>query len=704
MSLYLINKELLSEKSRRFTSLNEIICSLGEVLKPPENYTVSQAAEKWRFLNNPGAYVGPWHNWAVYSLVEPQDTIMSRHYSGLVFAGPAQTGKTDALVLNALTYCVKVQPLDMMLVSPTHTDGRDFSIRRVDRLHLHSKEVGAMLASSKDADNKFDKSYTNGMLFTIGWPTKSQVAGKPIPIVVITDRDRMPDDIDGDGEIFDLASKRTETFGSYAMTVAESSPSKPIINPKYIKQTPHEAPPCEGILKLYNRGDRRRWNWPCPSCNRYFEGTFEMLVWDSTTPDLTNMERGATVRMQCPHCPYLIHFDERLGMEQWGIWLKDGQGIDEKGRVFGKPPKTKIASFWLTGVAAAFNNWMKLVTAFLDMTDEYERTGSEEGLKKFYNNDLGLPYLPKSMMDDLRTPEELKARADKYLPEREVPANVRFMVAICDVQKNMWKVQVFGIMPGIRFDMVTIDRFDVFKSQRLDEDGERKWVKPGTYLEDWDELVEHVMEKQYPLGDGSGRKMAIRFVGCDSGGKAGVTGNAYNFYRKLKTEGKANRFVLIKGEPKPNQPRTRIGLPDSNRKDKLAVARGDVPVLFLNSNLLKDDLNGRLDCLEPGKGMYITPGWLSDSFYAELCVEVRTAKGWENLNGYRNETWDLSYYCIGLCISKYVGVESINWEKPPSWAAEWDQNDMVSKAEAKARFAPELESNYDFASFGKALG
>ena len=26
-----------------------------------------------------------------------------------------------------------------------------------------------------------------------------------------------------------------------------------------------------GILSLYNRGDRRRWYWPCPHCGEYFQ-------------------------------------------------------------------------------------------------------------------------------------------------------------------------------------------------------------------------------------------------------------------------------------------------------------------------------------------------------------------------------------------------------------------------------------------------
>ena len=132
-------------------------------------------------------------------------------------------------------------------------------------------------------------------------------------------------------------------------------------------------------------------------------------------------------------------------------------------------------------------------------------------------------------------------------------------------------------------------------------------------------------------------------------------------------------------------------------------ARGDIPLLMLNSNLIKDDLDGRLDCLEPGKGMYRFPDWMSDSWFSELCAETRTDKGWQNTAGLRNEAWDLSYYCIGLCVSELLRVENLNWADPPGWAAEWDKNDFVREPEKEVPFVNSLKSSYDFAQFGKAL-
>lgn len=684
----------------RFESIDEMIMSVAEILEPSEELSVSEAAERYRFVNQPGAYVGPWLNKTTPMMVEPMDTFTSRQYSGCVFVGPAQSGKTDSLVLNTVAYSVKVEPMDMMIVCPTQTAGRDFSIRRIDRLHRHSAEIGKMQLGGADYDNKFDKQYRNGMLLTISWPTPTELAGKPIGRIVMTDFDRMPMDVDGDGNPYDLASKRTTTYGSYAMTLAESSPSKPVTNLKWIAQTPHEAPPCEGILALYNRGDRRRWYWPCKSCGEFFEGRFEHLVYEKAEGQ-TNLETSETARLKCPMCSFEHHVDDREEMNAKGVWLKDGQGIERDGRIFGTQPRTTIASFWMRGVAAVFTNWKKLVAQYLDANDDFERTGSQDALRKFYNNDLGEPFYEKGY-DDIRLPETLKSRAEK-LRERYVPAGVRFLVATIDVQKNMWVVTVFGVLPGRPFDTVVVDTFDIRKSKRTDDVGDPLWVKPASYLEDWDEITEHVIQKEYPLDDDTGRMMSIKFVGCDSGGQEGVTAKAYDYYRKLRNENMHRRFILLKGDSKPAHPRARITTPDSSQKGPKAIAKGDVPVMILNSNLLKDDLNGRLDSIEPGKGMYRMPDWLGDRFYAELCTEIRTAKGWVNTAGQRNEAWDLSYYALGLLVSELIRAEHIDWDNPPSWAADWDKNDLVREPEAPVPFSNTTESKYDFANFAEAL-
>lgn len=673
-------------------SIYDMLKGMEDALRPPERLTVSQAAEKYRLLNNPGAYVGPWKNGTVPYMTEVMDTLDSRDYSATVFAGPAQCGKTD-IILNWLLHSVICQPSDFILYQTSQSVARDFSKRRVDRLHRHSPEMGNRLSPRKDDNNVFDCMYKSGMLFTLSWPTINELSGRPIGRVALTDYDRMPENVDGEGSPFDLGRKRGTTFGSFAMTFAESSPGYAIERTAWVPATPHEAPPTKGVLSLYNRGDRRRWYWPCIHCGEFYEPDFHLLIYPETVDIIEAAEQA---KMACPHCGALMDPGMKAEVNRRGVWLKDGQKIRADGAVVGAGPRSDIASFWLKGTAAAFADWKTLVTNYLKAVQEFERTGSQEALKSTVNTDQGLPYLPRGIGSE-RLPEELKGRATE-LPQAVVPEGVRFLNATVDVQSNRFSVQVTGTMPG--GDKLVIDRFEIIKSERYDDDGDRLWLKPGAYPEDWDVLLAGVIDKTYPLGDGSGRHMMIRMVGCDSGGKGGTTSNAYKFYTRLKREGKHKRFRLIKGTANEAAPRAAVSYPDAQRKDRLADARGDIPVLMLQVNKLKDQLNNMLDRTEPGGGMIVFGDWLSDDFYTELTVEIRTAKGWENPKKHRNEAWDHLVYDLGLC--SHMRVDSFSWDNVPNWAGEWDENPLVFGGET-SRFEPKKKDHHNLGKLGALL-
>lgn len=705
-------------------SLEDLIVQTAEGVRPPERLTVSEAAEKYRYLNNPGAYVGPWRNDTTPYLVEPSDVLASVSHTAMIFAGPAQCGKTD-MFLNWQTYSVVCDPADMMLIQTSQTTARDFSIRRVDRLHRHSKAVGERLIQRRDADNTFDKQYQSGMLVTLSWPTINELSGKPIPRLWLTDYDRMDDDVDGEGAPFDLAKKRATTFKSHGMCAAESSPGYVIDNPKWMPSSKHEAPPTKGILALFNRGDRRRWYWRCVNCNQSFEPDFHLIKYPDTT-DI--MEAAEMATLQCPFCEIDYSHEPANGlpgkfeMNLKGKWLKDGEIWMPDGSVEGKGIRSEIASFWLKGAAAAFATWKTLVFNYLTAEREYESTGSEEALKTTVNTDQGNPYTPKLMASG-RLPEELKARA-KPLGQREVPPGVRFLVASVDVQKNRFVVQVHGV--GVGKDVWIIDRFEIRKSKRLDEDREHLWVNPGAYFEDWKMLTEEVLLKSYPLMDGSGRRMPIKLTVCDSGGKEGVTANAYDFVRWLRrgdvdedgndiaTEeqgtykwesGIAQRFLLVKGASVKGAPRVSISFPDSQRKDRMAGARGEIPVLLMNTDILKDTLDKMLDRRDPRGGRINFPDWLGDNFYTELTVETKDPnKGWINPRKYRNESWDLLVYYLAGTLTKLIGLEHLDWDNPPGWAEDWDHNDLVFDPTAQEKpFAGEVKPKGKLSSLAKNL-
>lgn len=689
-----------------YLDLEAIVRETAEVVRPPERLTVAEAAEKYRYINNRGSYVGPWRNSTTPYLVEPMEALTDRGFTEWVFVSASQSGKTDSF-LNFLTYTVVCDPSDIMLVEVSQERAGDFSKRRIDRLHRASPEVGNKILHRPHMDNVTSKRYTTGTMLNLGWPSITALSGRPIRFVFLTDYDRMPLDVEGEGSAFGLARARITSFGRHGMVAAESSPSHPVLDPQWVPGTPHEAPPAEGILSLYNRGDRRRWYWTCIDCGNAFEPAFALLRWDEHDDPMKSAE---SARMECPHCarPYTHGADIGPGkhaMNLRGFWMKDGQRWNRREqRIEGEAFRSDMASFWLQGVAAAFKDWRTIVLNWLQANQEYLRTGSESALQTTVNTDQAQPYTPKSHEVD-RLPEVLRSRAFDF-GYKVVPEQARFLVAAVDVQKTRFVVQVVGV--GYGADLWVIDRFDIRYSRREDTEkpGQFHRVRPFTYREDWRLLLDEVVLRTYELGDGSGRRMAIKVTVCDSGGMDAATANAYAFWRWLKT-GPASededreswedtfekhtqlhqRFQLYRGETRNVPKRVEVTYPDSGRRARFAGARGEIPLLVTNTTPIKNELDSRLDRVTEGTGKINFASWLNLNFFKELTVETKDLKGlWQNPRGFRNESWDLFVMALAVMIStRHIGIERVDWDDPPTWARVHDENDLV--------FMPEPEGD-----------
>ncbi len=657
----------------------EIRSDAVKAVKAPVRMRVSEAASRYVTVNSPGGYQGPYDPDLTPYMVEPMDTLAAREYEAVVFVGPARSSKTQSLVDGWYGYAVMCDPGDMGLYFPVEGNAKDYSKRRLNRLNKASDEIRAMISPRSHDDNLFSKTFRNGMLVDLLWPTSSRMAQRDMRYVVLSDYDSMPEDVDGEGEPFALALKRVQTFMSAGMCMAESSPKKEIINPKWTPTTSHEGPPAPGIMSLFNRGDRRRRYWPCVECDEYFIPTFDRLWY----PEIDNIqEAAAQVQIVCPSCGCQIGPEHKTEMDANGAWVRDGLKISKGGIITGEAYGSSIASFWLHGPNARFQTWESIVLKYLQAKAEYERTGSEKALKTTVNVDQGSPYLPISRKST-RTADELISRAIEWT-RGTVPEGVRYLLATVDVQGNRFEVLVTGY--GIEQESWIVDRFALHWSDRVTAAGEKEPLDPPGHQEDWT-VLNALIGKEYPLGDDSGRRMAVHFVGVDSGGKKGVTTRALNWWRSLRRSGKNRNVRLIKGEgdrPNAKIPRVRETYPDSSkRKDRHSGARGDVPMLILNTNELKDALNNDLTRKEEGPGFVHLPSWLEEKYFAEIVAETRTSTGWKNIGSERNETWDLLNY--GKALNLYLGVEKIDWKTPPKWAAVWDRNSHVSGAESTTK-------------------
>ena len=652
------------------TTAAEVRQSVAELIRPPRRMTPSEATAA--YLRNER---GPWSAELAPEMIEPLDMLGGREYQGIVFIGPSRCSKTMTLVLGGITYVVTCAPGDMLVSHMTQDAARDFSRTDLDRALRHSPELHSRLSPRARDDNTYDKFFRSGMMLKIGWPAVSQLSAKTLKYVLLTDYDRPTnrDNVDGEGPYWDLGYKRIQTYMSRGKCVAESSPGEDFRDPHWKARTKHEAPPARGIMSLYNRGTRARLYWPCQHCGHRFQAEpglgnfpvpeFEALEKMVLTSDLMSLA-AELAHVVCPDCGALHDMGNRPAMKAAARWVHDGQTIDRLGRIYGVRRRSQIASYWLGAAAAAYQRWDSLILKYLQAVQAYVRTGTEDELRAVTGTDLGAPYLPRALANR-RSADELMKRAEQEEGEKGVvPAGVRFLVAAVDVQAHRFVVQVFGF--GAALEVWLVDRFDISASRRP-EGNRYAAIDPSAYEEDWDVLVDEVIEKAYPVA-GMNAYLKATLTLCDSGGRAGVTERAYEAWRRFRRKGLAKRFRLVKGDGRINQPRVRETWPDASGRGgaRAANARGDVPVIMINTNVLKDAVAGDLARDVPGPGYVHLPQWLEPEIYDELTAEVRTDKGWIREKGAPNEAFDLHVYARAGCV--ILGAEKINWSNPPKWA------------------------------------
>lgn len=675
------------DESRHFASALEDVLGPYQAFRPPKRMSVSEGAAANLVIKQTGGPATPWSPEETPYMVEPTNMLASRRHEAVIFVGPARTGKTASLLLGWMAHVVVNDPGDMLVIQMSQDKAREFSKTDVDRALRHSPNLASLKSASAQDDTVHDKQFKHGMWLRIAWPTVSNVSGATYRYGASTDYDRVPDDI-GEGALFPMLLKRTTTFMSRGMAMAESSPGRDLTDPNWRPATPHEAPPTTGILGLYNASDRRRWYWKCPDCRGRFEaepgmGLFHLPPEEQLAPMVREGSLDALAteynRVICPHCGSMLEPKWKSMLNKSGIWLPDGVQMDEDDVILGDAAVSPTAGYWLGGVAAAFQSWKSLLLRYFGALRQYELSGDEEPLKNTTNVDQGMPYMSRHLARAAADQNDPESRKEGAIDRFIVPDEARCLIASVDVQGGTnarFVVQVHAVGPHL--EQWPIDRYNITESAREGMGGNAP-IDPASYSEDWDLLTERILRSTYRTSD-EGREMRVKLLVCDTGGEDGVTDKAYDWYRRMRRLGYAQRIMLIKGASSRTAPmirETMVG--GKNGKE------GDIPLFMLNPNLLKDAVWTGLKRRTPGPGYIHLPTWLPQAFYDELLrSEVRLENGtWSQIRK-RNEALDLAAYVRAGCLR--LGIDKIKWSDPkavPHWLRPHDKNSEVITVEER---------------------
>ena len=640
------------------------------ILAPVRRMSVSHWAGSERKLKDNGAIIA-WDNKVTPYMVEPMDMSTSRRFRGTIFAGPARTGKTDALILNRLGQAICCEPCDMRVIHMDQNAAREFALKKLGALINYTPAIKRRLGRGRFDNNILDKRFQGGMTLDIGWPVVSKMSASDLPLMMLTDYDRMPEDVNGEGNPFDLSLKRTETFGSRGMAIAESSPGRLIEDDDFLSPegAPHMAPPATGILALYNRGTRGRWYWTCPDCAEQFEPDYELLHFpDEGSPK----ERGLAAVMVCPHCGAIFEPRHKRELNRAGLWLHESKAGELVSVHDEALRETEIVSYWMKGAAAAFQSWASLVSRYETAWLEFQQTGDETALKTTINVDQGKPYSSRMVEeeDDL-TVRQLKDKAEQYLL-KVAPPETRFVTVSVDVQKSRFVCQADAWGPGL--ERWLIDRFDIHTPPAGSPRADERAIDPAKYKEDWEALLP-LLENYYPVA-GSDYQIKPAALIVDSGGADGVTKNAYAFFRRARKLGLRRRVFLAKGLDRWDRDRAKEVTPEKE-EGKRVKKRSDLKIVRVGTWRLKSEITASLAREDPGADAYHLTRNLPAHVFEEFCAERRTPKGWVLRKGRkRNEALDLGVY--GLALVLVLRAEKINWKRPPIWARPMETNSFAA--------------------------
>jgi phage terminase large subunit GpA-like protein len=660
-----------------FASVKALVNEGLQLLLPPTRETVDEFAIGHRLLpRKTGTGFDLYtHDEAPY-LALPMRTLTSHQYLYTAIVGPAQCGKT-AVAENELLHAVAKQPRSMLWYMQTDESLEAYVKGRINPMVEAHQEMRSRLGDRPEDNAQHFKKF-DGMRAEFLSFTYNNLINKNAPLIVADEWDAYDDNI---GDPKTLLDARRQYYGKLSHLLAISHADKAT----GLDPNKHWS---KGIMRLYADSTRFVWYWPCPHCGAWSSPApiarrVMTLEWPKDAP-LNEVEREA--HLLCPVNGCVIVDRERRGMNiaafnsPFGGWIGQGQEISEDGEVTGELIKSDTAGFWILGVMSNFllKGMGGLAREWAKAQREYDIDGDDKPLKEVVVKQIGIPHSRLLVSGNV----EADTLAERALVETQplgvVPEGVRFLTAWFDVQPAYFDLMVRGW--GIDGESWVIDKRHVAAETATDRKA-------------WDDLLQELIPKRYPLATDPARGMAIRAIGYDSAGSPGTTDQAYSAWRRLREkrllrnygrlDGRDQHSVIpTKGASGLTAPMLSVVYPSSQRKDRKVVRAGIEPLAIFNPNVFKDDLMGQLKIADRGPGYVHVPSVLRSKesphvLFEQMVAETRKSTGqWEKPAGVRNEMLDLM---VGThVLAKLHGLPRIKWEEPQfAWALPWDRNSMV---------------------------
>ena len=478
--------------------LNAVVAKVMAGMKPPENLTVTEWAEKRRRLSTESsAEPGPWRTTRTPYLREPMNAFTDPRVRRIVMVAASQVGKSE-LENNIIGYIIDEDPGSILYIHPTTIDAKEYSKLRVAPMIRDCPTLRRKVAAPKSRDSGntvLQKAYPGGILTMCGSTEAHALASKPIRYVLGDERDRWATSAGNEGDPWGLAMARQTTFYN-AKAVEVSTPTVKNVS---------------AIADSYAEGTMERWKSKCPHCGEYHEIQWKDIRYEYETKEVNQKKtyKVKSILYVCPGCAAVS--DEITMKRQPARWEADNPDAYAQG----------VRSFWLNAFVSQWASWESIILKFLNAV------GKSRKLQVVYNTCFGELWEDRGELED---EDSLMARRDEY--PAELPDGVLVLTAGVDTQDNRMEYEVVG--HGHFSETWGIEKGVVMGRP----DDEKTWAK----------LDEVLFDRVFRFADGLGLRLSMTFV--DEGG---------HFTQDVRLQCRARigkKVFCIKGMSGPDRPYT----------------------------------------------------------------------------------------------------------------------------------------------------
>ena len=230
----------------------------SEILKemaPPPKLSIDQWADRYRILSSKSSSEpGKWSTDRAPYQRGIMQAISDKKTEMIVLKMGSQVGKTE-IALNTLGYYIDYDPAPIMYLMPTKELAQEFaSTRFMDMVRTVPRLKNKILDGEEGRDTKKIKEFTGGYVVFTGSGSPSELASRPIRIILVDEIDRFEKGAGTEGDPFELAKQRTKNFEGSKKIVVVSTPT--------VKGE-------SKIEDLFNQGTKESFYVPCPCCGSY---------------------------------------------------------------------------------------------------------------------------------------------------------------------------------------------------------------------------------------------------------------------------------------------------------------------------------------------------------------------------------------------------------------------------------------------------